>query len=66
VTFREAIEHAAQTGITSENALGEDSVELLLNNGDILIFKSNYDRAPSNTTPGNGIDPPSVELLRRR
>ncbi len=66
MTFREAVEHAAQTGITSERELEDDAVELLLNNGDILVFRSHYGKDYSPTTPGNGIEPPSVELLRRR
>ncbi len=47
--------------LVKETSLGE-TVTLLFADGSIAVLQSNYDGPYSDITPGNGIEPPSVQV----
>ena len=66
LTFKEAILLARDVGIVHvRRDWTNEEIVLDLADGSELHFKSNYDGPYSDVTPGNGIEPPSVYLVKK-
>ncbi len=61
ISFSEAAEILKKVKVVSEDS-DESNVVLILADGRKLRFSSNYEDDWSPNTPGNGIQPPTVEL----